>query len=384
MQISRHSAQQIVSQIGQLVKQNINLMDDTGHIVASTDPSRIGNFHEGAHSIIQNHLPELYIGPEAETATVRRGVNLPIEIEGSVVGVVGITGPYEEVFAYGQIVKKMTEILIRERRELDQRRLDDRVFSRFLEDWVFGTGLSNPQALSDRGFALGIDIRALRRVLVVSIRNLTDYTGSLQGQQLIEQVEETVKNCAAGVTGSMILRNAARQILLLPRRSSLDPEEVARGIIQQVQSRHGVCMVVGIDGGAREVHAAYLQANRAWRIATHRKGSLVSYKDLGAELILDDVSAARKREFLHKVFPDFEPGELRSCIALLEAYFSWEGSLTAAAESLFIHKNTFQYRLRRLAEETGLDVRKPSDAPTLYLAVLFYWDLENETDYLDI
>ena len=34
-----------------------------------------------------------------------------------------------------------------------------------------------------------------------------------------------------------------------------------------------------------------------------------------------------------------------------------------------------QYRLKRLAEITGLDVRKPSQAPSLYLAMLLYLDL---------
>ena len=48
MKISQNSAQQIVEEIGKLVKQNINLMDETGHIIASNDPARIGNFHTGA------------------------------------------------------------------------------------------------------------------------------------------------------------------------------------------------------------------------------------------------------------------------------------------------------------------------------------------------
>lgn len=38
-------------------------------------------------------------------------------------------------------------------------------------------------------------------------------------------------------------------------------------------------------------------------------------------------------------------------------------------------RNTMQYRLKRLAEVTGLDVRKPSQAPSLYLAMLLYLDL---------
>ncbi len=384
MQLSRHSAQQIVAEIGQLVKQNINLMDETGHIIASTDPSRIGNFHEGAFRIISQRLPELYITPADVTPTVRQGINLPIELNGDVVGVIGITGKYEEVFAYGKIVKKMTQILILERRELDQRRLDDRVRTRFLEEWVMGAGLSNPQTLSDRGFALGIDIRTPRQVMVVSVRNPTEYTVSLEGQMLMEQVEETVSACVRGWYGATVFRNAARQILLLPRRGNQESEALARRIMEQVYTRHHVHTLIGMDGLSGDIHIAYLQANRAWRIASHRRDGLVRYRDLGAEILLDDISLNRKAEFLRKVFSDKPHEEILEYVTLLDAYFAAEGSLTQAAQSLFIHKNTLQYRLRRLAEETGLDVRKPSEAVTLHMAALFYWDIENEQNVLDI
>ena len=48
MHISKNSATQIVNEISRLVKQNINLMDETGYIIASVDKSRIGSFHYGA------------------------------------------------------------------------------------------------------------------------------------------------------------------------------------------------------------------------------------------------------------------------------------------------------------------------------------------------
>lgn len=382
MQLSRHSAQQIVEEIGGLVKQNINLMDETGHIIASTDPRRIGSFHEGAYRIISQHLPELYIRQEEETPTVRRGVNLPIELEGEVVGVIGITGGYEEVFAYGQIVQRMTQILMLDWREREQRRLGDRVRSRFLEEWVLGTGLSNHQSLSDRGFALGIDITTPRRVLVVSVRDLPDFTANAQGQRQLELVEDCVRQCVLSRPGAMILRNAGRQILLLPRRDQRDLIFLANRILDQVERTHSVPMLVGVDGQAGDVHTAYCQANRAWRAAAHRRGGLVCYEELGVELLLDDISPQRKIEYLKKIFPKRERSSLREAIALLEAWFHAEGSLSAAAASLFIHKNTLQYRLRSLAEETGLDVRRPEDAPSLYLAVLFHRDLVSDGEQL--
>lgn len=294
MRISKSSAQQIVEEIGKLVHQNINLMDETGTIVASNDHSRIGSFHRGAYRIIQEHLPELYITPEQAQSTplVRQGINLPIEVDGQVEGVVGITGAYEEVFQYGQIVKKMAEILVRERMSLDAHRLDLRVHSRFLEDWVLSDGLENPQALSQRGFALGI------------------------------------------------------------------------------------------DGQAGDVHSAYLQANRAWRVANHSREQVLCYETLSTELILDDISSQAKQQYLGKIFAGCPTGKVREYIPMLEAWFDAEGSLSSAADSLFIHRNTLQYRIKSLAQETGLDVRKCSQAPALYLATLFYRDLENDGGFV--
>lgn len=379
MRISSSSAQQIVQEIGKLVHQNINLMDETGTIVASNDPGRIGNFHEGAYRVITQHLPELYITPELEQSVplVRRGINLPIEVEGSVEGVVGITGGYEEVIQYAQIVKKMAEILVRERLTLDAQRLDLRVRSRFLEDWILSDGLHHPQALSQRGFALGIDIQIPRRCMVLSVSHLAYYTATLEGQRLIEAVEQAVDSQVEPLR-AISLRNAARLILLLPHRSTQAMEQLAQSLQQQIRQEFDLPLIVGIDGKAQDIHTAYLQANRAWRLGEHNRRSVVCYERLNTELILDDVQPVTKSRYLAKIFAGCSQDQVRDAIPMLEAWFEANGSLTKASEALFIHKNTLQYRIRSLAQATGLDVRNYTDAAALYLAVLFYRDLETE------
>ena len=195
MLLAARQAQDIVEDIGAIVRQNINMMDGDGVIIASTDPTRLGNFHEGAKRIIDEGLTELYVTPDvAERAMppMRVGINLPITYDHRIVGVVGITGGYEQVIGYGQIVKKMTEILIREQVQEEERRLDLRVTSRFLEEWVLGAGILRPALLAERGRQLGIDIRRPRRVMVVSLDDVEDHIDSLAGQELIEQVENAV------------------------------------------------------------------------------------------------------------------------------------------------------------------------------------------------
>jgi DNA-binding PucR family transcriptional regulator len=52
----------------------------------------------------------------------------------------------------------------------------------------------------------------------------------------------------------------------------------------------------------------------------------------------------------------------------LEAFFAAELSIADAARTLLLHPNSLRYRLRRIAELTGLDPRRPTDAIELITA----------------
>ena len=77
-------------------------------------------------------------------------------------------------------------------------------------------------------------------------------------------------------------------------------------------------------------------------------------------------------------FKDMDYNDVCENIALLKAYFNAQGSIQKAADNLYIHKNTLQYRISKLKEITGLDVRKPTESPALYLAYIITDELINE------
>ena len=380
MQISEASARQIAREIGDLVHQNINLMDKQGYIIASNDPDRIGHFHHGAYRIIRDSLPELYVDQDmvSRLPGLRQGINLPILVDGEPVGVIGITGSYEEVIHYGQIVQRMAAILVKERIRLDEERLDLRVHSRFLEDWVLSGNPANRSGLYERGLPLGIDIRLPRRCMVVCARNLSFYITSLEGQKTIEQVEAQVNQYLERYPDTIVLRNTGRQILLINKKAVLDMSVLAKMLKDYIRQTLDVELLVGIDGEDPDLHTAYLQASRALQLASRYPGGIVRYRDLNLELIFDQISLQEKQRYLTKLFPDWDRNRLLDCAQMLDAYFAAEGSLSAAADALYIHRNTLQYRLRQLAEDTGLDARKPSNAPMLYVALQFVRELEAE------
>lgn len=374
LRLSAESAQAIVEEVGAIVGQHINMMDRRGYVIASTDSARVGTLHEGARRIIEEHLRELYVEEEHATATSRPGLNLPVNHKGRIAGVIGITGPYKEVAGYGQVVKKMVEILIRENADQDERRMGRRVLSRFLEDWVLGNGLLQPRILEERGLALGIDITLPRRVMVAGVRNFEEYASTASGQKLLEQAEGTAASLAG--RGSLVLRSGGRQIFLMPKASDRQMKQLCVRMGEAAEKQSGIRLTFGIDGGAGDIHVACGQAAKAWRSACMAKKDCMTYDKVTLELFTEDVAEGVKVEYLHKVFKKCSYQELCQWIGILEAYFEGEGSLKAASDALHIHKNTLTYKLKKLEERTGYDVRVLSQSPVFYMAVAFFRDVK--------
>ena len=89
------------------------------------------------------------------------------------------------------------------------------------------------------------------------------------------------------------------------------------------------------------------------------------FDDLTLEIVLSSVSPDDREEFSGKTIHQLSLDEKE----LLRTYFSLEMSLADAAEKLFLHKNTLQYKLNHIYKKCGLNPRKFRDAVLLYLAL---------------
>ncbi len=371
LELSQAGAQSIVEEIGAVVHQNINLMDCDGRVLASTDRSRCGSIHEGVRRMLEEGKTELYVTEGQATATSRQGLNLAIVRQGCTAGVIGITGAYEEVAGYGQVVKRMVEILIREREAQDQRRLRRRAVLRFLEDWLLTGGDWDSQGLSERGLRLGIDVTLPRRVMAVGRTEVRGPEAVEEEQAFTECLEQTLEEAVAAGGGGLVFPQGECCFLLVPAQSEQRMEQLAEQLRQLAEGRTGRSLSVGIDGQAEALPEACLQAARALRSAKRTGTRILSYGKATLELLTGEISGRLQEEYLRKLFPGESQEALCRWASLLEAYFSAEGSLQEAARRLHIHKNTLTYRLRRLEERTGFDVRRPSQSAVFYMAMLF-------------
>lgn len=108
-------AQDIVDKTMKILGKNINIMDENGIIIGSGDKKRLNQFHEGAAKVIEeNKKLEIYSKDINHLAGAKPGINLPIEHNNKVIGVVGITGEPNEVSPYGEVIKMTVEMMLQQ------------------------------------------------------------------------------------------------------------------------------------------------------------------------------------------------------------------------------------------------------------------------------
>lgn len=97
MKITQSTAMSIVTEMKKIIGEDLTFMDTTCHIIACTDPMRIGDFHGGSERMLRDGLKEMSVPDDNTYAGTRSGINLTLELDGVTVGVVGITGKEQEV-----------------------------------------------------------------------------------------------------------------------------------------------------------------------------------------------------------------------------------------------------------------------------------------------
>src|SRR6476620_9236960 len=97
--------QEIVEELSNLIQEEVILTDRRGFIQASTDLERLNQFHEGALlSLREKKILHMTEKEMDILRGVRKGVVLPIVIEGEPIAVLGITGEPKRIHPQAQLI----------------------------------------------------------------------------------------------------------------------------------------------------------------------------------------------------------------------------------------------------------------------------------------
>ena len=174
------------------------------------------------------------------------------------------------------------------------------------------------------------------------------------------------------ITGSIFTRTASMMICLVAEHADEKLRVFADRIQRSVKKAHGIDIFIGIDSPDHSVTRSYMKAKKALRAAKNFPNKICFYDDITLETFIDEISPESRQEFIRHIFSGYTDEEINKWVRLLQVYFDTNGSINRTSEKLLMHKNTFQYQLKKLHEQTGRDPRHITDAALYYLALQFY------------
>lgn len=160
-------AQDIVARTMRIIDTNINVMDARGRIIGSGDRERIGELHEGALLVLSQGRVVDIDDAVASSARCAAGINLPLRLEGEIVGVIGLTGEPENLRKYGELVCMTAEMMLEQSRLMHLLAQDSRLREELVMNLIQAE--ENTPALTEWAQRLGIDLNQPRVVAIVEV-----------------------------------------------------------------------------------------------------------------------------------------------------------------------------------------------------------------------
>lgn len=365
-------AKKIIREVKNFIEEDLIMVDTSGIIIASTDPDRLGNFHEGAYlAAADKQMRVISKLDEATLSGVKAGITLPLFHQQKVVGVIGITGTPEKVLPYGELIKKMTELLIQENHYQDQFEWEARSLETFVFDWLLKDGPST--SIQKRAEVLGVNIEVNRQVILIEFQS-EEALMKTKRWRFSELDMELKKE-------DILVQWGQNRMILLLASSRISSKEALHSLLtkcqDQLQSYIGapVFMGIGKAGNLSSLKDSYLEAERALN-ACSKDVPITFEEDLRLEMILQAIPVEVKKEFTQRLLsPVISEKDLFETIKI---YFTHHLSLKETAKAMHIHINTLHYRLRKVEMLTGLELKRPHDLTILYLACILLDDSTNK------
>lgn len=389
MKLTAELAGKIVNSSMEVLGKNINIMDVNGIILASGDRTRINTFHQGAAKVIKSReIVEINKGDDFAGAAP--GINLPIEFNQQIIGVVGITGDPDEVRDFGKLVKNSVELMLKESFVLQQLQTETKARERLLYEILQGN-LDYDGDFTERAKLLHCEIFFPLVAMAIDLQEIDN----IPLQQWLSQTpkhEIELENIVANAVkhllyvkqdNSIITSIGKNRIVILQfiaSKAKQDEKDImavalkyALQYLNELKRVFNIKICIGIGGIANEIQETcrtYKEACLVLKIANRLsyEGDIHCWQDIGLGLLLETtplevVEHFKKRVNLHKLLNS-------KLVDTFRVFLDCNLCVSDAAKKLYIHRNTLVYRLNQIKEITGLDPRNIYDAMQIYLSLL--------------
>ena len=346
---------QVVNTVKDVCGQDINFINKSGIIFASTNPKRIGVFHEIGHKAALTGTM-IEVSSDDSFDGTKKGINLPVYHNHELLAVIGISGEPDLVRKYAHLAERITNLLIRERElGMTSRNLADK--KHFVIDSLIRKTNINMDYLHSCLQEFHIDSKTDKRLILIK----ADTRNQPVNQSLLEQ---KINHIFQMLSLSLYTFYYPNEYLAV-----IDAEKFENNAYMlnrfAVDHKNALKIAVGKSCSIYQLADSHASALTTLKhISVNTEGFLL-FDDLTLEIIFSGLNETEKEEFLSKTISSLSEDDLR----LVHAYFDENMSLANTGRRLFLHKNTLQYKLNHIYRKCGLNPRCFQDAVLLYLAL---------------
>lgn len=377
LMLNESLASYFIEQLGECTDYSINIINKSGFVLASSDPDRVGKFHEVAYKMIQEKIDVMEVREESDFLGVRPGINMIFYHRKKPVGIIGVTGNVETMRSIAPVIRKSVEVMLecelRKTALLYRKSAREQLLNYLLYLDIDQENLSEIYNLFDH---LGYRKELPRIPLLLSLH--TD----MHPEHLLERAKELLPLSSQDI---LSLDHKGQLILFLSYSESLDGffEEYRfyignffKEFLTWCRSHSFPFMIYAGPMQVNPVNYKYGYEKTLWLKENIKKadpGGVYFYEHVG-EYLKSHLPLTE----LHNIFEAFQmnypPQFFEQLLINMDVLYENNYNFQQSSKQLFIHKNTLAFRLDKIRERLGADpIRNLKDRELIeYMCYYFH------------
>ncbi|MEG1837315.1 MAG: sugar diacid recognition domain-containing protein [Synergistaceae bacterium] len=372
------TAQHIAQTASDIIGHGVLVTDEYGIIIGCNDKRRIGDLHVPSLEVIQTGKTLNTYPKDAQNTKYKPGCTFPIKIFDKIIASISIAGIPKEISKYGLLVQKHAEVLFREQTYIDSELSRKRAKRDLVKNIAtFDKKKDNFQLIRIQASELNWNINKAKIVLALEMRK---WKGS--AEKSFEILTAELRSLFTGENNFICTHgNYSITLFYAPPNPHENLNELvlkirdsAQEFIEMMQNKGtGVKITIGLPANDPEDLGESIRTSRDMLNISCDFGDscVILASENTAKMLLALLPQEQSVEYSNRILEnlinrnDFED--------IKETFMEWCVSPFECAETakrLAMHRNSLQYRLKKIRTLTGKDPWCFKDAFELWTAFL--------------
>ncbi|MBQ7972280.1 MAG: helix-turn-helix domain-containing protein [Lachnospiraceae bacterium] len=361
--IAKQVVQTCIDELRELTRVDFCVIDTQGIEVASTFPK---------DSLDLSLMSNFFDSP-ADSQIIGGNYLFKVKEDNTVVYILVSRGGQTDGYIFGKIaVNQLQQLLVAYKEQYDH--------TSFIQNLILDNLLLVD--IYNKAKKLGIAAQAERVVFLVEVSS-----------QKEREAQDILRSAFAEKMDDYVTAVDEKRVILVHTLESdedfEDMEQMANMLIDIMNTE--AYMSVRVSYGTivkelKDISKSYKEAKMALDVGKifYTERDVIAYDSLGIGRLIYQLPVNLCRMFIQEIFGDNVPLDLdEETLMTVNKFFENNLNVSESSRQLYVHRNTLVYRIERLKNTTGLDIRVFDDALTLKIALMVvnYLRFLDEQDY---